>query len=235
VNPPTLVRLLPDLPRLTRAAAERGLIGRGGDLGYALHAALAAAFGEAAPKPFALRTEGRLLQILGYVADDPDTVRMHAALPPIAEADLVAPLGLSAVEARALPAVWRSGQTLDFEVRARPVIRTRPQGREGPTRERDIFLAAIAGTPAPAELIPHQSWPKRERVYVEWLGRELGRGGAAVIERARMAAFKRTRVLNRPVGRDGRRRQSETEGPDAPDLQSCSRAASAAIALSVSA
>ena len=30
-----------------------------------------------------------------------------------------------------------------------------------------------------------------------------------------MTAFKRTRMLNRPIGRDGRRRQSETEGPDA--------------------
>jgi CRISPR system Cascade subunit CasE len=208
------VRLVPDLPRLTRAAAGRGLIGRGGDLGYALHAALLAAFGEAAPKPFRLRTEGRVPEILGYVADDPETVRTHAGLPPIAEVDFVESLGLVAVEARALPAIWRSGQTLDFEVRARPVVRTRLRGRDGPTRERDVFLVTIADAPIPSEPTPHQSWPRRERAYVEWLGRELGRGGGAMVERARMAAFKRTRVLNRPVGHYGRRRQSETEGPD---------------------
>ena len=215
MNPPTLVRLVPDLPGLTRAAAERGLIGRGGDLGYALHAALRAAFGEAAPKPFVLRTESRLPQILGYVVDEPETVRTHAALPPIAEADLIDPLGLSTLEARALPAAWRLGQVLDFEVRARPVIRTRPQGREGPTRERDLFLAAIEGTPAPSELVPYRSWPERERVYTEWLARELGRGGAAAIETARLVAFRRTRVLSRPLGCDGRRRQTESEGPEA--------------------
>jgi CRISPR system Cascade subunit CasE len=191
------------------------LVGRGGDLGYALHAALRAAFGEGSPNPFVLHADCEPPQILGYVADDPETVRTHAALPPIAEADLVGPLGLSGIEARALPAVWQPGRTLDFEVRARPVIRTRPQGREGPTRERDIFLGTIATTPAPSASIANQSWPRREQVYLEWLARELRRGGAAEIEAACMVAFKRTRILNRPVGRDGRRRQSETEGPDA--------------------
>ena len=54
-----LVRLVPDLDRLARAAAAHGLIGAGGDFGYALHAALAAAFGDLAPKPFLLRAEIR--------------------------------------------------------------------------------------------------------------------------------------------------------------------------------
>jgi CRISPR system Cascade subunit CasE len=215
VTAPTLVRLLPDLPGLTRAAAERGLIGRGGDLGYALHAALRTAFGEASPKPFVLRIEGREPQILGYIANDPETILVHAALPPVAEADLVAPLGLPGLEARALPAAWRPGQVLDFEVRARPVTRTRPHGRDGPTRERDVFFAAIDGTPAPCEAMPHRSWPQRERIYGEWLARELGRSGAAIVETARLVAFRRTRVLSRPPGRDGRRRPSESEGPDA--------------------
>jgi CRISPR system Cascade subunit CasE len=214
VNPPTLVRLVPDLPRLTRAAADRGFVGRGGDLGYALHAALMAAFGEASPKPFALLSDRDPPQLLGYVADDPETVRTHAALPAIAEADLVEPLGLWAIEARALPAVWRSGQVLNFQVRARPVIRSRPQGRNGPTRERDVFFGSITETPAPSEPVPYGAWPKREQVYLGWLERELGRGGAAVVETARMASFKRTRILHRPVRRDGYRQQSETEGPD---------------------
>jgi CRISPR system Cascade subunit CasE len=210
-----LVRLLPDLAYLTRAATERGLIGRGGDLGYALHAALRAAFGEAAPKPFVLRVDGRKPQLLGYVANDPDTVLMHAALPPIAEADLVAPLALPTLQALALPTAWRPGQALDFEVRARPVIRTRPQGRGGPTRERDVFFAAIEETPAPSERVPNWSWPEREQAYIAWMGCELERGGAAALEMARLVAFRRTRVLRRPPDRDGGRRQSESEGPEA--------------------
>jgi CRISPR system Cascade subunit CasE len=237
-----LVRVLPDLPRLTRAAAERGLIGRGGDLGYALHAALLAALGEAAPKPFAFRTEGRLPQILGYAADDPETVRTHAALPPIGEVDLVESLRLSALEARALPATWQSGQTLDFEVRARPVVRTRPQGREGPTRERDVFLAKTADAPTPSELIPHQSWPRRERAYLEWLARELGRGGAAMIESARMATFSEpefcigwldgtvTGERARPKGRMWCC-AADCASRIAPASRSCLRAALAATAL----
>ena len=54
-----LVRLVPDLDRLARAASAHGLISAGGDFGYALHAALAAAFGDMAPKPFLLRAEIR--------------------------------------------------------------------------------------------------------------------------------------------------------------------------------
>jgi len=84
-----LVRLAPDLDRLARAAAARGLIGRGGDFGYALHATLAAALGDIAPKPFLLRADMRRPEILGYTSADPTEFRELSRLPPIDDADLV--------------------------------------------------------------------------------------------------------------------------------------------------
>jgi hypothetical protein len=84
-----LVRLTPDLDGLARVAAARGLIGRGGDFGYALHAALAAALGNMAPKPFLLRADIRRPEVLGYTGADPAEFKELARLPPVEDADLV--------------------------------------------------------------------------------------------------------------------------------------------------
>jgi len=211
-----LVRLAPDLDRLARAAAARGLIGRGGDFGYALHATLAAALGDIAPKPFLLRADMRRPEILGYTSADPTEFRELSRLPPIDDADLVEALRLAEIEVRALPVDWVPGRTLDFETRVRPVLRTRPEGRTGRTSERDAFLEAIdPDEPSPTDFTPHRVWPTRERVYAEWLSRELARGGAARLETARMIAFRRTRVLRRPTQPGAGRGRVESEGPDA--------------------
>jgi CRISPR system Cascade subunit CasE len=211
-----LVRLVPDLDQLARAAAAHGLIGVGGDFGYALHAALVAAFGEMAPKPFLLRTEIRRPEILGYSRVDPAELCETIRLPTTDLADLVEPLRLDDIEVRKLPMDWTAGRRLDFETRVRPVVRTRPHGRDGPTRERDAFLETLEDrAPPPTEAPPHRAWPLREDSYSQWLGRELGRGNAAQLELARLINFRRTRVLRRPV-RPGRgRRHVESEGPDA--------------------
>jgi CRISPR system Cascade subunit CasE len=211
-----LVRLAPDLDRLARAAAARGLIGRGGDFGYALHAALAAALGNMAPKPFLLRADLRRPEILGYTGADPAEFRELARLPPIDNSDLVDALHPTEVEVCALPVDWLPGRTLDFETRVRPVMRTRPEGRTGRSCERDAFLEAIdPDEPRPTDFTPHRVWPCRERVYAEWVSRELARGNAARLEAARMIAFQRTRVLRRPTQPSSGRTRVESEGPDA--------------------
>jgi len=211
-----LVRLLPDLDRLARAAAAHGLIGAGGDLGYALHAALTAAFGELAPRPFLLRAEIRRPEVLGYTRADPAELRETIRLLAIDFADVVEPLRLDHIEVRGLPTDWTAGRRLDFETRIRPVIRTRPQGRDGPTRERDAFLETLdAREPPPTEAPPHRAWPLREDAYAQWLARELGRGNAARLEIARLITFRRTRVLRRRVRPGEGRRRVESEGPDA--------------------
>jgi CRISPR system Cascade subunit CasE len=211
-----LVRLTPDLDGLARVAAARGLIGRGGDFGYALHAALAAALGNMAPKPFLLRADIRRPEVLGYTGADPAEFKELARLPPVEDADLVEALRLTEVEVRTLPVHWVPGCRLDFETRIRPVIRTRPEGRAGRTSERDAFLEAIdPDEPPPTDFTSLRVWPTRERIYEAWLSRELARGGAAQLEAAKMIAFKRTRVLRRPTQPGTGRARVESEGPDA--------------------
>ena len=211
-----LVRLAPDLDRLARAAAAHGLIGAGGDFGYALHAALAAGFGDMAPKPFLLRADIERSEVLGYARADPAELRATARLPAIGLADLIEPLRLEDIEVRELPVDWAAGRRLDFETRVRPVVRTRLQGRHGPTRERDAFLEALDNQePPPTAAPPHRGWPFRENIYTQWLARELGRGNAARLEVAKLVTFRRTRVLRRPVRPGEGRRRIESEGPDA--------------------
>jgi CRISPR system Cascade subunit CasE len=212
----SLVRFVPDLDRLARAAAARRLVGIGGDFGYPLHAALAAAFGDMAPKPFLLRAEIRQPEVLGYTRADPAEIRETIRLPAIDLTDLIKPLRLDGIEVRELPPDWTAGRRLDFETRVRPVVRTRPQGRDGPTRERDAFLETLDdGEPPATSAAPHRAWPLRESAYTQWLARELGRGNAARLELARLVTFRRTRVLRRPMRPGEGRRRVEGEGPDA--------------------
>jgi CRISPR system Cascade subunit CasE len=163
-----------------------------------------------------LRADIRRPEILGYTRADPTQFRELARLPPIDDADLVEALRLTEVEVRTLPVHWVPGCTLDFETRIRPVIRTRPEGRAGRTSERDAFLEAIDPDELPpTDFTPHRAWPTRERIYAEWLSRELARGGAARLEAAQMIVFKRTRVLRRPTQPGAGRARVESEGPDA--------------------
>lgn len=205
----TLVRLRPDLPALVRAAARRGFLPPGGDPGYALHAALSALFGSAAPRPFALRETRGGPELIAYARAPADEVLALAALPPVGEArDLAEALLGGPPEARAMPSAWRAGQRLGFSLRARPVVRTRPQGRDGPHREHDLFAHLRCRACDPAVL------PTREAAYREWLGRALERIGAATLEEARLVAYRSVKVLRRPFRGDGRA-SVVIEGPDA--------------------
>ena len=65
-----LIRLKPNLEAFTRWAGRHRLL-RSGDTGYAWHAALKAALGDLAPKPFALVTRERQTELLGYTQSDP--------------------------------------------------------------------------------------------------------------------------------------------------------------------
>jgi CRISPR system Cascade subunit CasE len=205
----TLLRLRPDLAGLAQAAARRGLLPPGGDLGYALHAALAALFGAAAPRPFVLRETPDGPELLAYCATPPDELRTLAALPPTGEAtDLAEPLRPESAAARSMPATWTPGQRLGFSVRVRPVVRTRPGGRDGPHREHDAF-AHLRRRASGAEPLP-----PREGVYRDWLARILSRDDAATLESSVLIAYRSTRVLRRPLAGEGRR-PAVIEGPDA--------------------
>jgi CRISPR system Cascade subunit CasE len=202
-----LLRLSPDMDALLHEAARRGLLPPGGDPGYALHAALAALFGAAAPRPFMLRETRQRTELLGYAAAPVDDLASLAALPPIGDAEpLARALCPASVELCAMPQTWRSGQRLAFTVRTRPVVRVRPQGRDGPHDEHDAFAhqRRLAVDPP----------PRREDVYCDWLARAVAQNGAARLESARLAGYRSLKVLRRPLA-DGVRRPAVIEGPDA--------------------
>ena len=205
--PLSLVRLRPDLIALTRWGLERKFLpGRGNaDFGYCLHAALKAALGALSPKPFVLRPTARNAdEILGYVAADPNSLKDAASLPP-PDGTIEGLFDLSGLEARAMPRRWRADAHLGFEVRVRPVVRSR-EGRSRPGHEVDA-AAWHARHVNDGPVLP------KEDVYRDWLATRLDTHGAHLVN-ARMVSMCRTRVRRRPVLAGTGRTARDTEGPD---------------------
>lgn len=84
-----LIHTQPDPQRLAAWAASHGLLDSKGDLGYALHALLRAAFGAQAPQPF--RYLDAEQGLLAYTRLSAGELTQHAAL---ADAEVAAALGL---------------------------------------------------------------------------------------------------------------------------------------------
>lgn len=197
----SLVHMQPKLDRLLPWAQRQGLIpDKGqGDLGYAFHAALKAAFGDIAPQPFSYRSGQGLL---AYSAVG-DSLRAAVAM---AAPDVADMLGLDestqspGLLVRPFPENWQSGQMLSFEVRARPIVRT------GAGPERDVFLAAIERAP--------DSGLIREAVYEDWLAKQFS--GCADLPEARLNEFKLSTVVRKGAGSvEGGRPMRMFQGPDA--------------------
>jgi CRISPR system Cascade subunit CasE len=206
----------PDLRRLTVWAARHGLHSPQGDLGYALHALLAAAFGDAAPQPFAY--QGDSGGLLAYSQLSGEELAERAAL---AAPDVAGALGLDAgphgagLSVRPYPQQWRTGAVLGFEVRVRPVLRQ--QGRE-----RDVFLVAIEAAAGQAKAagtaLAPEDHPGREAVYLRWLGEQFTVRQAARVLDARMTRFQLSDVLRRTQAGEsagGERKRRQIGGPDA--------------------
>ncbi len=192
-----LLQCQPDPAALMTWATRHRLLSPDGDDGYALHALLAAAFGQS-PKPF--RYLGAPQGLLAYTGQSPDALRDHAAL---ATPDVARALGLDHLGIRMFPSAWRKGQSFAFEVRVRPVIRT----KDG--RERDLFLHAV-------ETVPASTGLGRETVYSEWLREQLNEQEAARVVHVGMESFRLSRVIRRgPVDATGQRRPRAPSGPDA--------------------
>ena len=191
-----MVQLAPDIARLMRWAATEGLLPARGeaDLGYALHAALAAAFGEMAPKPFALDVRRRAT-LLGYAPHDGAAMRARAAS--FAAPEVHGLLGVERLADKAMPERFAAGRRLGFGVRARPTLRTDRDGDRDRTAEKDAFLVA-----------PPDS--NRGEVYAAWLAAQLAAGGAGAV-RVALDRFRLTRVQRRGADRAFRR----PLGPDA--------------------
>ena len=204
-EPLYLLHTQPDTQRLAAWAARHRLLDREGDLGYALHALLHAAFGEKAPQPF--RYVDAEQGLLAYTRLDATGLAQLVAL---ADPDVAAALGLGqtrqhgGMNVRPFPTQWAVGHTLGFEVRVRPIIR---EGKTG--RERDAFLAAAEKAQGDAL--------DRGDVYVQWLRDLLARQGGAELGDAGMTRYQQLGVTRKSQkgGADDVRDSRLVSGPDA--------------------
>lgn len=195
-----LIHLRPDLNRLLPWAQRQGLIpDRGqGDLGYAFHAALRAAFADVTPQPFSYRV-GQ-----GLLAYTTQAVAMRTAVAMVSP-DVADMLGLDATPQspglliRPFPVCWKVGQLLTFEVRVRPVVRK-------DDKELDAFLSVVNRMP--------DATLSREAVYADWLKRQFE--SAAVLHELRMTEFSLSTVVRRSaLQNEGGRPKRPVQGPDA--------------------
>lgn len=195
-----LIHMRPNLNRLLPWAQRQGLIpDRGqGDLGYAFHAALRAAFADLAPQPFSFRSGQGLL---AYTTQA-DAMRSAVAMATPEVADM---LGLDATPhssgllIRSFPTSWKVGQLLSFELRGRPVVRKED-------KEIDVFLSAVQRM--------HDTVPPREAVYADWLKRQFG--AVADLHEIRMTEFSLSTVVRRAAPQaEGGRPKRPVQGPDA--------------------
>lgn len=194
----TLMQCHPDPRRLAAWATRFGLTVGGDDLGYALHTLLTTAFGEAAPKPF--RHFGDKRGLLAYTTQDAEHLQLAAQT---AAPEVHSALGLERLATRSFPTEWATGRRLGFELRVRPVLRT----KEG--RERDVFLAEVNKRGAAEGDL------SREEIYAGWLAKELARGGAANIESLQLGGFRLTASLRKGSAAEGKRPARRVAGPDA--------------------
>ena len=212
----SLIRLHPDMAGLARWGLERNFLPKGNvaDFGYVLHAALKEALGELAPRPFVLRRSGSRAvtlahdgdELLGYVGAMPGNILAAAAL--LSKNGSAAKLlKLTSLEARALPTEWPSGARLGFEVRTRPVARSR--GGKGRGTSHEVDIAAWRAWQSEIRSGPVRT---KEQAYRDWLAERLDARGARLLD-ARLVSMRRSLVRRRPVIGAGKQAR-DTEGPD---------------------
>ncbi|CAL1239617.1 type I-E CRISPR-associated protein Cas6/Cse3/CasE [Candidatus Methylocalor cossyra] len=179
-----MLRLELDSRALLRFARDQGINrAQDEDLGYACHAWLTACFGTLAPKPFRLFAERAAepdLKLLAYSGLDSGTLSGHALAFASPSAHRV--LEGARLAHAAMPAAWRNGLKLGFELLACPIVRQRHA-------EKDVFLCRVEGSTAEN---PH---PARGAAYREWLAAQLA--GAAILEGFELDSFRLVRTLRR--------------------------------------
>lgn len=191
------LHLSPD--RLIRFAAAQGLArAEDEDLGYACHAWLRAMFGDCAPKPFRLfdAVGARPARLLAYSAHPADALRDHADT--FADPLAHAAWDMEGFASRPMPIEWREGRNLGFELLACPMSRKDDS-------EKDVFLRRVDAQPD----VQHD----RAAVYREWLAKQFA--PAAKLVSARLAGFRRVRMLRRSAATGGGRRLIALERPQA--------------------
>lgn len=215
-----MLKLVPDMRRFVAWAHQHRLVERGGDLSYAIHAALTNAFGEHAPKPFRLYEQtgggGEFAPssvLYGYTAAEAPALLDHART--FADPEVAQAFNLDRLAVKAMPDAWEPTRRLGFEVRVRPVLRRDHPGDREKARERDVFQVAWEDAASSGDIVDP---PHRESIYRAWLDGHVtrSRGARLVSDSVRLVAFQRLRVARRGrEARDGHRRLVSCEGPDA--------------------
>jgi len=187
-------------PALVRFLADHGLhSGHDDEMGYGLHAWLAAVFGKRAPKPFRLFAGKRGDILLGYTHYPPHELVEHART--FATPAALAACDLDALAGKSMPEKWAIGRRLGFEVLACPV------SRHGKV-EKDVFLRHVD------DLRSDETASARDDVYEDWLRRRIA--DAARVEDVRLAGFRLARQLRRDrPGNEGARRLASLTRPHA--------------------
>ena len=157
-----------------------------------MHHIICSTLGELSPRTFRLMRprEGHHGKLYAYTqAAAEDLVEtMAAAADPLAWRVIDA----STVMGKPMPEEWKHGGALGFNLRARPVMRSRaPNGR---TTEMDSYQRG-------------QNGPGRMETYANWLQNIMERRGGAQVGRVRMTNYKDTAT----VRKKGRRKVT---GPD---------------------
>jgi CRISPR system Cascade subunit CasE len=217
-GPLHLVRLALDAARLFDLEKRLQLPPGGADLGYLVHCQLGTLFGELAPTLFALergaRPDARTVGVLAYSAHDGAALRAHAQT--FADPRAYAACDWDTFASKPMPSLV-GGETLGFEVRVSPVVRTRRPGPAGvqhdrrgkpKVREVDAFLAACweqedRGDAGPSDRVDRTS------VYQRWLAEELARDGAAKAnyDDLHVVGMQRAQLLRRTQGAERRARR----------------------------
>jgi CRISPR system Cascade subunit CasE len=199
------------------------------DVGYLVHALLARALGDAAPKPFDIQAEppdpartateplpsARALSVLAYAGTDAATLGARARQ--LGDRSALAAIAWEDARSKPMP-VFASGQHLGFRVRVCPAVRV---GKRhpcfAPGAEVDPYLALIArGMAERAAARPDDCEQTREAVYRDWLIDRIG--AAAQVTQARLVLLRDARLWRR--GTPGAGATARMHGHDRPRLGS---------------
>ncbi|MGI8498963.1 MAG: type I-E CRISPR-associated protein Cas6/Cse3/CasE [Gemmatimonadaceae bacterium] len=180
--------------RLVSLAKRRHIPIRDLDDGYLTHCLLTELWQATAPAPFVLRGAGRTLDVWGYSQSSAPELIDHArAFGDPAILDTLD--GVETISSKAMPRFER-GRRVGFLARVCPVARlSKSTNGHRAGAEVDVFLskAFVAGSTASLA---------REAIYREWFTSKLSDPASTgvLVERVRVAAIARTRLVRRTQG-----------------------------------
>ena len=209
-----LVSIPCDMRYLKLWGARRDLIAKGiFDEGFALHKLLSESFGARVLQPFRLFSSlrGRQGSIYAYCSSNASELQDLAQSFALPEVHKI--LDLNQVRSKKMPARLRDNRRLGFDIRVRPVRRSRLEfnsetgtqsGRRSSRSEIDCYVWERIHSNSNSQRHTSSQELTRELVYRNWMLERLG--SAAILEGCSLHSFKRSTVV--------RGKFSLTEGPD---------------------